>query len=71
MAASPCLSRWGAELPGWVCALGGQRSVEEVRGFAAAIVGAVTAIFLLAAAGIVYEWRRSGLPFRDWWDSLR
>jgi hypothetical protein len=54
-----CLSRWGGRLPSWVCALGGDRDPQQVSaGFQ-------------TLAGVVYEWRRSGLSFRDWLDSLR
>jgi hypothetical protein len=66
-----CLSRWGTRLPAWVCSLAGKRSPRQVRSLAAVGAGAVLAVVLLSLAGIVYEWRRSGLSFRDWLDSLR
>lgn len=69
--ASGCVSRWGGQLPRWVCTLGGRRTPEEVTAWLPVAVGAVSAVLALSAAGAAWSWRRSGLPFRDWWDSLR
>lgn len=69
--AAECLSRWGTRLPVWVCALGEERTPRQVGGGVAVLTGAVTAALLLSLAGVLREWRRSGLSFRDWLDSLR
>jgi hypothetical protein len=66
-----CLSRWGGRLPSWVCAFGGDRDPQQVSAGFQILTGAVTAALLMSLAGVVYEWRRSGLSFRDWLDSLR
>jgi hypothetical protein len=50
---------------------GNLRSPEGIRGLTAIGAGAVFGILALSAAGVLYEWRRSGLSFRDWLDSLR
>jgi hypothetical protein len=71
IAASACLSRWGSHLPSWVCALGGQHTPQQVSAGVRVLTGAVTAALLMSLAGVIYEWRRSGLSFRDWLDSLR
>jgi hypothetical protein len=65
-----CLSRWGTDLPGWVCTLGG-RTPEQVRHVTTVGAGAALAVLAISLAGVIYEWRRSGLSFRDWLDSLR
>jgi hypothetical protein len=66
-----CLSPWGGHLPGWLCTLGGSRTVEDVKSLTGIGAGAVLGVLALSLAGIIYEWRRSGLTFRDWLDSLR
>lgn len=65
-----CLSRWGSHLPAWVCALGGER-VQQVRTGTMGAAWAVLGILAASLTGVVYQWRRSGLSFRDWLDSLR
>jgi thiamine monophosphate synthase len=65
-----CLSRWGTDLPAWVCALGG-RTPQQVRHVTAVGAGAVGAVLAISLAGVLWEWRRSGLSLRDWLDSLR
>jgi hypothetical protein len=66
-----CLSRWGASLPGPVCGLDGNRTLEQVRAVTEGAAAAVFGILACSLAGIVYEWKRSGLSFRDWLDSIR
>jgi hypothetical protein len=71
---TPCLSRWGSELPGWVCDLaGGSRpTVGEVRAgnerLAVVLLVALAVALIVVAVLDALRGRRS---WRDWWDRLR